>query len=58
VQIDDALWSPRIEQARTVTLPHVWRMNEKTGVIDNFAKAAGRMAPDAQYPILESDVHV
>src|SRR5438105_4503800 len=41
VKIQDEFWAPRIETNRTVTIPHDFRMCEKTGRIGNFAKAAG-----------------
>ena len=41
VRIADGFWAPRIETCRRVTLPYCFEMCEKTGRIDNFAKAAG-----------------
>ena len=41
VRIADAFWAPRIETCRRATLPYCFEMCEKTGRIDNFAKAAG-----------------
>jgi DUF1680 family protein len=41
VKVTDAFWLPRIETNRTVTIPYIMRMNEETGRVDNFRKAAG-----------------
>ncbi len=43
VQIQDAFWAPRLETNRTVTIPFAMKMNEETGRVDNFRKAAGMM---------------
>jgi DUF1680 family protein len=43
VRFLDGFWAPRLETVRTVTLPHILDMNERTGRVDNFRKAAGRM---------------
>ncbi|MBN2207557.1 MAG: glycoside hydrolase family 127 protein [Candidatus Aminicenantes bacterium] len=43
VRLTDAFWLPRIETNRTVTVPYLMAMNEKTGRVDNFRKAAGLM---------------
>ncbi len=39
VAIEDAFWTPRLETNRKVTIPLVFEQCEKTGRIDNFAKA-------------------
>ena len=39
VRLTDAFWIPRIETNRTVTIPFLWKKNEETGRIDNFAVA-------------------
>lgn len=41
VRIEDAFWSPRLATNRVATVPHVLKMCEGKGIIDNFAKAAG-----------------
>jgi DUF1680 family protein len=43
VRLTDQFWSPRLETNRAATIPHVFKMCETTGRIDNFAKAAGVM---------------
>ena len=41
VQVKDAFWLPRLETNRTVTIPFLFKKNEETGRIDNFAIAGG-----------------
>jgi DUF1680 family protein len=41
VKVKDAFWLPRIETNRTVTLPFLFKRNEETGRLDNFAIAGG-----------------
>jgi len=41
VRVTDAFWLPRIETNRTITIPYIMKMNEETGRVDNFRKAAG-----------------
>jgi len=43
VQVHDVFWVPRLETNRTVTVPYAMKMNEETGRVDNFRKAAGLM---------------
>jgi DUF1680 family protein len=40
VRIMDAFWASRLETNRTVSVPYALRMNEETGRVDNFRKAA------------------
>jgi hypothetical protein len=40
VQIDQGFWSKRMDVNRTVTIPHIMAENERTGRIENFARAA------------------
>jgi len=40
VNLADGFWAPRLETNRTVTIPFALRMNEETGRVDNFRKAA------------------
>ncbi len=46
VTIRDDFWSPRLVTNRTVTISYVLGQCEATGRVDNFRKAAGRMAGD------------
>jgi hypothetical protein len=43
VKVTDAFWLPRIETNRAVTLPFLFKKNEDTGRLDNFAIAGGLM---------------
>jgi DUF1680 family protein len=43
VKLADAFWLPRIETNRAVTLPFLFKKNEETGRLDNFAIAGGLM---------------
>ena len=43
VRVTDTFWLPRIETNRTVTIPYIMKMNEETGRVDNFRKAAWLM---------------
>jgi len=44
VRLTDDFWRPRLALNRSVSLPHILRENERTGRLDNFAKAARRKA--------------
>ena len=41
VQVNDIFWAPRLETNRAATIPYAMKMNEETGRVDNFRKAAG-----------------
>ena len=43
VAVDDVFWAPKIETNRAVTIPFALKMNEETGRVNNFRKAAGLM---------------
>ncbi len=43
VTLADSFWAPRLEINRTVSIPYALRMNEETGRVDNFRKAAHLM---------------
>jgi uncharacterized protein len=38
--LDDGFWTERVGVNRDVTIPHIFRQNEKTGRVENFVKAA------------------
>lgn len=58
VQIQDEFWAPRMETNRAVTIPYAFRMNEETGRVDNFRKAAGLMkGPHKGKRYNDSDVY-
>ncbi|MCE5267267.1 MAG: glycoside hydrolase family 127 protein [Planctomycetaceae bacterium] len=44
VKFEDAFWTPRLVTNREVSLPHNFEWCERTGRIDNFAKA-GKLMP-------------
>ncbi|MGQ9672431.1 MAG: glycoside hydrolase family 127 protein [Candidatus Aminicenantales bacterium] len=44
VKLNDEFWAPRLETNRTKSIPYAFRMNEETGRVDNFRKAA-RLIP-------------
>lgn len=44
VKLEDAFWAPRIRLNREKVLPHNFKYCETTGRINNFVKAAGKMA--------------
>lgn len=58
VQLTDSFWSSRLETNRTITIPHVLKMCEETGRVDNFAIAAGVMQGEQRgvYPFDDSDL--
>ncbi len=43
VTLADDFWAPRLETNRAVSIPFAFRMNEETGRVDNFRKAARLM---------------
>jgi len=58
VRLADGFWAQRLEINRTVTIPHVIRMCEETGRIDNFAAAGGiRAGRFRGYFFNDSDVY-
>ncbi len=59
VRFDDDFWAPRLETNRTVTIPHVFRMSEETGRVDNFALAGGLIEGQqcGDYPFDDTDVY-
>lgn len=44
VKLTDTFWAPRLETTRTKSVPYAFRMNEETGRVDNFRKAARLMS--------------
>ncbi len=46
VQLEPGFWQTRIETNRIATVPHILQQCEVTGRVDNFLKAAGKMAGD------------
>lgn len=48
VKVTGGFWGPKLETNRTVTIPHIFDQNEKTGRTDNLRKGAGLMPGDYQ----------
>ena len=44
VRINDEFWRPIIERNRTVTIPHVLRLCEETGMLRDFDRATNQGA--------------
>jgi DUF1680 family protein len=58
VKFTDSFWAPRLETNRTVSVPYALRMNEETGRVDNFRKAARLMSgPHQGRRFNDSDVY-
>ncbi len=59
VNFTDEFWAPRIETNREVTIPHIFKMCEKSGRVDNFAVAGGLMKGEQKgnYPFDDTDVY-
>lgn len=59
VTLTDNFWKPKIEINRTVTIPHILNMCEKSKRIDNFAVAGGLKEGQfcGQYPFDDTDVY-
>jgi DUF1680 family protein len=58
VTLEDEFWAPRLETNRTISVPYALRMNEETGRVDNFRKAAKLMTgPHSGRRFNDSDVY-
>lgn len=64
VHFNDAFWAPRIEVNRKVTIPFAFQQCERTGRLDNFARAAaalrGEELKDKRppgYPFDDTDIY-
>jgi DUF1680 family protein len=58
VKLTDSFWAPRLETNRTVSVPYALRMNEETGRVDNFRKAARLMTgPHKGRRFNDSDIY-
>jgi DUF1680 family protein len=59
VRLHDAFWQARLDTARTVTIPTVFRKCEDEGRIDNFKKAGGLLPGPfrGEMPFDDSDVY-
>lgn len=45
VRLTDGFWAPRLETVAKVTIPYALEQCRRTGVIDNFLRAAHRLPP-------------
>ena len=59
VRFEDDFWAPRLETNRTVTIPHVFKMSQETGRVDNFALAGGLIEGQqcGSYPFDDTDLY-
>lgn len=63
VKLNDVFWAPRLDINRRVTVPHNFRMTEKSGRVRNFELAAAALAGAkdgkfaTSYPFDDSDVY-
>ncbi len=59
VSLIDSFWLPRLETNRAVTIPSVLAKCEESGRVDNFRKAAGRLAGPyvGTMPFEDTDVY-
>jgi len=63
VHLNDVFWAPRLESNRSVTIPHIFKMEEETGRLKNFELAKDALAGAADlkfctnYPFDDSDVY-
>jgi DUF1680 family protein len=59
VHINDRFWAPKIEINRTVSIPSAFKRCEKSGRLDNFALAGGRIKGEhkGDYPFDDTDVY-
>ena len=58
VKISDQFWSPKIETARTVTIPASFAKCEETGRVANFEKAAKKEGKfGTEFPFDDTDIY-
>src|ERR1700748_818179 len=58
VQLTDALWAPRIERNRTVTIPASFARCESTGRVQNFVMAAEKKGKfGTKFPFDDTDIY-
>ena len=55
----DNFWAPKINVNAGVTIPYTLEQCRKTGRIDNFLRAAGKLPPDTMtaYPFDDTDLY-
>lgn len=59
VHLTDHFWAPKIQVNADVTIPYTLEQCRRTGRIDNFLKAAGKMPADkyTEYPFDDTDIY-
>jgi DUF1680 family protein len=59
VHMTDNFWAPKIRINATVTIPYTLEQCKKTGRIDNFLRAAGKLPGDkyTEYPFDDTDIY-
>ena len=59
VKVNDNFWAPKIRINASVTIPYTLDQCRKTGRIDNFLRAAGKLPGDkfTEYPFDDTDLY-
>ena len=59
VQVMDNFWAPKINVNAGVTIPYTLEQCRKTGRIDNFLRAAGKLPADTMtaFPFDDTDLY-
>ncbi|WP_276480170.1 beta-L-arabinofuranosidase domain-containing protein [Paraflavitalea pollutisoli] len=59
VHLTDHFWAPKIQVNADVTIPYTLEQCRRTGRIDNFLKAAGKLPADkyTEYPFDDTDIY-
>jgi hypothetical protein len=59
VHVSDSFWAPKIKVNATVTIPYTLEQCRKTGRIDNFLRAAGKLSDDkmTEYTFDDTDLY-
>ncbi|WP_248276964.1 glycoside hydrolase family 127 protein [Chitinophaga sp. Ak27] len=59
VKVNDNFWAPKIRTNASVTIPYTLEQCRKTGRIDNFLRAAGKLPGDkfTEYPFDDTDLY-
>ncbi|WP_247651774.1 glycoside hydrolase family 127 protein [Chitinophaga eiseniae] len=59
VKVNDNFWAPKIRTNASVTIPYTLDQCRKTGRIDNFLRAAGKLPGDkfTEYPFDDTDLY-
>lgn len=59
VHLTDHFWAPKIQVNADITIPYTLDQCRRTGRVDNFLKAAGKMPADkyTEYPFDDTDIY-